>query len=64
MSPKEIRCSLWLYGYTVEKFAIKLGLSKGMVYKVINGEKQTPWIQQAIAKEIRKPINEVFPPEL
>lgn len=64
MPPKEIRYFLGVYGYTVEKFAIKNGVSAGMVYKVITGEKQTPWIQQAIAKEIRRPINEVFPPKV
>lgn len=64
MLSKEIRAQLDKYGYTVDEFANKLGIKPITLYKVISRERRSLWIEQAIAKEIRKPINEVFPPKV
>lgn len=61
MFSKEIRAQLDKYGYTVDEFANKLGIKPITLYKVITRERKNPWIEQAIAREIRKPIDEVFP---
>lgn len=61
MKPNEIKSELVLRKITATDLAKQIGVSRPFVSMTIAGDRKTRRIQEAIAKAIGKPIEEVFP---
>lgn len=61
MKTNDRRAELIRRGVQVKTIAAELGIKAPSVSQVISGRRRTPRIQQAIAKAIGKPVEEVFP---
>mgnify|MGYP000896842406 CR=1 FL=1 len=60
MTPQEIKAHLILKGIKHCELAKELGVHKTAITLVINGNGKSKRIQEAIAKAINKPFNEVW----
>lgn len=61
MTTKEIKIAMIIKDVTVASIAKSIGVHRPHVSMVIHGKLRTPRIQAAIAKAIKKPVDEVFP---
>lgn len=61
MKANEIRAELVLRNIKVGSIADELGIKYPSVSQVISRKKHTPYVREAIAKAIERPVEEVFP---
>lgn len=62
MKPNEIRAALVLRDISIQSIADKCGVKRPSVSMVISRKRHTQHIQEAVARAIEKPVEEVFPP--
>lgn len=61
MTPNERRAELMRRGIQIKSIALDLGIAAASVSQVIAETKRTPYVREAIARAIERPVGEVFP---
>lgn len=63
MHPEEIKAALRMKGVTLAALADDLGISRSTVCLVVGGKGTSARVQNAIAKQLDKPVNSIWTPK-
>ena len=61
MEPLEIRILLKRARVTILSLSEKLGVTDSMIHQVIDGQRHTEYVRQAIAEATGKPVEKLWP---
>lgn len=57
------RFALMEHGFTYSAAATRLGVTRQMVFHVVRGNCRTPWLREALARLVNRPVAELWPDE-